>query len=237
MATKPTEQTNPDPPEQSIDGMPAPLPGESSKAYFAFSIYASMLPTDQTCAATARVYDSFINPTEDPKPEGHLGCGKGVGCLRQIERWCLEFHWKARALTYNHYRIRKVSEILDSDVVKMNERHAGIGGHFQSLAMQQVEKWLEEYTDPKTGKILKRLKEGVELTASDVRLLTQAGVTIERQARGQAGQIVNANIQAAGKVADLSDALLDALTELDKIDDAGGEAIPSDTGSNGEAKA
>ena len=129
--------------------------------------------------------------------------GRKLGkSAKLIERWSAKWNWVERVAEWGDEQDRQ-NRISQIDAIqKMNERHAAL-----AVAL--------------TGKIVKGLNllqdETIKgMTPSAMSRLLEVGVKVERQARGEAGEVVEEKVEATGHLAHLT---TEELEQLDRIHD------------------
>ena len=119
-----------------------------------------------------------------------------------LERWSAKWNWVERTAGWGDDQDRQNRIAQPKAIQKMNERHAAL-----AVAL--------------TGKIVKGLNllqdETIKgMTPSAMSRLLEVGVKVERQARGEAGEVVEEKVEATGHLAHLT---TEELEQLDRIHD------------------
>ena len=136
-------------------------PGETSRAYKAFSIYRDLGPRHRSHRETAKRYYE----------------GKSRVYLGQIAKWSSKYDWVARARAHDEFLDeQKRQKALDA-ILEMADRQAREGTALQILGARILSSLLAK-GDNLTGNVL------------DVVRALRTGAEIERLARGMPTQIV-----------------------------------------------
>jgi hypothetical protein len=139
-------------------------PKEGSKAWKCFVIYRDM-GEDRSIARVREVL------------------GESAGSQALLERWSARWGWRERCEAWENELDRVKRETDLQAVVQMRERHIKISTALIGLGATELNKWLAWVNDPQNTKTR-------SLTPSDVLKIVEAGITLERQSRGEPGSIV-----------------------------------------------
>jgi hypothetical protein len=172
-------------------------PSESRKAYHAFVHYRDQLSWERTI---------------DKAYTGHRStCQKAVNPLLTLRAspewraWALRFNWTARADAHDAELQEIDRQRRAREIDQMNERHAVLAVALQNQVVGSLQKLVE------TNRTL-------ELTPSQLALLSDKATTIERRARGQATEILRHDErQGTGTPLDLSKLTDDELAVFERL--------------------
>tara|TARA_B100000949_G_scaffold128601_2_gene113425 strand:- start:3908 stop:4483 length:576 start_codon:yes stop_codon:yes gene_type:complete len=128
-----------------------------------------------------------------------------------IRRWSAKWNWVERVAEWGDEQDRQNRITQAQSIQKMNERHAAL-----AVAL--------------TGKIVKGLNllqdETIKgMTPSAMSRLLEVGVKVERQARGEAGEVVEEKVEATSHLEHLT---TEELEQLDRIHDNAAERAERD---------
>ncbi len=123
-----------------------------------------------------------------------------------MARWSVKWSWVDRVEAWIDEKDRESRLAQSEAVIKMNERHAGLAAVL-------------------TGKVIEKLqtvtpKEIEKMTLASVSKLLEIGVKVERQARGEAGEVVSDKIEIEKNLNHLT---TEELLELERIHDVAAE--------------
>ena len=124
-----------------------------------------------------------------------------------MARWSAAWNWVERVAAWVDEQDRQARLAQSKSVAKMNERHANLAAAL-------------------TGKVIEKLKsvtptEIEKMTLVSLSRLLEVGVKVERQARGEAGEIVTDRMEEVDK--SLSHLTTEELEELERIHDIAAE--------------
>ena len=170
---------------------------ESRKAFEAFCIYRDMGPARSL-----------------------VKVGRELGKSTQlVERWSAKWNWVERTAEWGDDQDRELRRTQTDDIKKMNERHANLAAALQGKVIEKLQSVMP---DPVT----KTIHPDVErMTMVSLSRLVEVGVKVERQARGEAGELVEEKVESTGHLAHLT---TEELEQLERIHDNAAERAKVD---------
>jgi len=150
-------------------------PTDTNKSYAAFIIYRSMAPHERSLRKGA---DRFYGVVAWSKQ-------------RQFLRWSAQHNWVARVVAYDAEQEHIFQREQHIAIRKMNERQAAIGADLQMRGFNVIKMdSLETLKDPETDEdaFLTPNERAQRMEAG--RRLIEAGMKVERVARGEPEQII-----------------------------------------------
>jgi len=119
-------------------------PGESSKAFYAFTIYRDLGPK-RSLRRAAEIYYS----------------GKSKVNLGQIEYWSYKYHWVERVQAWDDYQDRLKREAHLKAVEEMADRHVRLALALQAKAAERLKQLPAEKIGP--AQLVRMIRAGVEI--------------------------------------------------------------------------
>lgn len=185
-------------------------PGESSKAYHAFTHYRDMAPHERSFTRAFVAHQvtcrGYGQTTED-SPNDRVLIGKSREPNLQWRNWKRAFNWETRADEFDAWTEQEQRRKQQAAIDAMNERHASLATAIQGRVVERLNQLTQ--ADPATGKT-------APLHLSPGQLITwlKEATAIERRARGQATEIVETVKPKARDLSALSDAELQEYERL-----------------------
>jgi hypothetical protein len=119
-------------------------PGESPRAFEAFTLYRNMTPRHRSLATVCReLY------------------GDSAGNIRLVEKWSSEWRWRDRAAAWDRELDRRTREAQVQARKDMAERHAALAVEVQTKALDRLMSLTRE--ELSAGDALKMLVEGLKI--------------------------------------------------------------------------
>jgi len=100
-----------------------------------------------------------------------------------LTRWCTRWGWRDRCESWDNELDRQKRLTDLAAVAKMRERHLNISTALISLGATELNKWLK-YVQAKSQ------EQSRSLSPSDILKIIESGISLERQGRGEPGQII-----------------------------------------------
>ena len=164
---------------------------------------STRFPWERQFDERRKPFEAFVVYRDMGKDRSHVRVARELGKSAQlIARWSAKWSWIGRVEAWVDEQDRKSRLAHSRSVIKMNERHAAL-----AVAL--------------TGKVIDKLNNVTPVDIEKMSLvslskLLEVGVKVERQARGEAGEVVSDRIEMDKSLSHLT---IEELEELERIHD------------------
>jgi hypothetical protein len=178
------------------------------KEFLEKRVSSTRFPWERQFNESRKAFEAFVVYRDMGPRRSQERVARELGKSAQLmARWSSKWSWVERASAWVDEQDKQLRVSQQEAVVKMNDRHAKLAAAL-------------------TGKVVEKLQsvspEEIERTSLvSLSRLLEVGVKVERQARGEAGEIVADRIEEADT--SLSHLTLGELEEIERIHDVAAE--------------
>jgi hypothetical protein len=168
---------------------------------------STRFPWERQFNESGKAFEAFVAYRDIGKTRSLVKVARELGKSAELMgRWSGKWDWVERVGAWVDEQDRESREAQSKAVLKMNERHAKIAAVL-------------------TGKVIEKLagtsnEEIGKMSMVSVSRLLEVGVKVERQARGEAGEVVLDKVEAGSELSHLT---TEELEELERIHDIAAE--------------
>lgn len=150
-----------------------PQPGETSKSFAAFAVYRDLGPRRSLAKAAQVLIEQGVRK------------GTARGVASDLAEWSVKHGWVDRVVEYDLYTDRRLREENESELRQAARRQADLGVGLQIAVSKRLRGYASE--EEQVNRI-----DPNEMDWTDVAQLTRIGVNVERLARGQPTDVLQA---------------------------------------------